>query len=402
MNRTLTAVLLLAATASAQTKKPAPKPVEPTGPTAVIDTSEGRIVCRLYAKEAPATVANFIALVQGSKDWTGSDSTPQHGKPFYDGLQVFGSTDAIVAGDRPAMGLGTAGDPATPEATGLHFDRGGRLAAYVVAGKQSASAFLISRHADLELTARGTVFGQCDDVSTQVADKISHDLLSTDNHPEHPVVVRQIRIVDASAPLPPEAPAAPNEATLSVPPIPPPAVPAPEPSGPTATIETSMGTLTCKLFSKEAPAGVANFLGLATGKKPWHNPATHAVITGKPFYNGLAFRRVIPDFMAQQSDMPGDPTGGGDIGFHFANEIVPGLTFDRPGRLAYANAGPNTNSSEFFVTEHPVHRLDDKFTIFGQCDDASVKVVEAISRSPRDEHNRPIKPVTIRTIVIAN
>lgn len=359
------------------------------------------MVCRLYAKEAPKTVANFIALAQGAKEWTGADGSAQHGKPFYDGLQVFGSTDAIVAGDRAALKLGSAGEPGVPETNALKFDRRGRLAAYVLAGKQSTSMFLISRHADLELTTRGTIFGQCDEPSTQVADSISHELLSTDNHPEHPVVLRSVRIVEAGAELPPETPAAPNEAGLRVPPPPPPATLAPEPTGPTAVIETSMGTLRCRLFSREAPLGVANFLGLADGTKPWRSPVTHALVRGKHFYDGLGFGRVIPDFMVQQSEMPGDPKGDADLGFHFANEIVPGLTFDRPGRLAYANAGPNTNSSEWFVTEHPVHRLDEKFTIFGQCDDASVKVVEAIARAPRDEHNRPLKRVTIQKVTIA-
>jgi peptidyl-prolyl cis-trans isomerase A (cyclophilin A) len=104
--------------------------------------------------------------------------------------------------------------------------------------------------------------------------------------------------------------------------------------------------------------------------------------------------------MIQNADSPGDPNGGGS-GSQFANEIVPGLSFDRPGRLAYANAGPNTNSSEFFVTEHPIRRLDGNFTIFGQCDDASVQVVEAIARVPRDDKNRPLQRVTIKHVSIA-
>ena len=155
------------------------------------------------------------------------------------------------------------------------------------------------------------------------------------------------------------------------------------------------------LFSKEAPIAVANFIGLAKGTKAWTNPSTHAVMHGKKFYDGLSFRRVIPDFMIQNADLPGDPSGDGDIGFHFDNEIVPGLTFDRPGRLAYANAGPDTNASEFFITESPMSRLDGGYTIFGQCDEASVKVVEAIARVPRDEHNRPLTPVVIRHITFA-
>jgi peptidyl-prolyl cis-trans isomerase A (cyclophilin A) len=178
-------------------------------------------------------------------------------------------------------------------------------------------------------------------------------------------------------------------------------VPSPEPTGPTAVIDTSAGTITCKLFSKEAPIGVANFLGLVDGTKVWTSPATHKPMHGKRFYDGLGFGRVIPDFMIQNADMPGDPSGDGDIGFKFGVESVPGLTFDRPGRLAYANGGPDTNQSEFFITEHPMHRLDEGYTIFGQCDDASVKVVEAIARMPRDEKNKPLTAVVIRKITIS-
>jgi cyclophilin family peptidyl-prolyl cis-trans isomerase len=158
--------------------------------------------------------------------------------------------------------------------------------------------------------------------------------------------------------------------------------------------------MTCKLFDKEAPIGVANFIGLATGAKAYKNPATHVEIRGKHFYDGLTFGRIIPDFMVQNVDSPGDPDGGG-AGYKFANEIVPGLSFDRPGRLAYANSGPNTNSSEFFITEHAVRHLDANYTIFGQCDEASIPVVEAISHAPRDDKNRPLKPVIIKRITVA-
>jgi cyclophilin family peptidyl-prolyl cis-trans isomerase len=378
----------------------APNMTEPAGPKVVLDTSAGRIVCRLYAKEAPLTTANFIALVQGTKDWTGADGSAQRGKPFYDGLQIFGVTDGISSGDRAAFGLGNAG-PATPaEKTGVGFDRAGRLAAVAKKGEQG-SAFEIIAHADLEKSKGGVVFGQCDEASIAIVAGISHELLSTDNHPEHPVIVRKAMIVAEGEAMPPLTPAAADEATLTMPPVPPPAIPAPEPTGPTVTIDTTMGTMSCKLFEKEAPVGVANFIGLATGTKAFRNPTTHVEVRGKHFYDGLSFRRVLPDFMVQNADMPGDASGDGDIGFKFANEIVPGLTFDRAGRLAYANAGPGTNASEFFITEHAVHRLDGNYTIFGQCDDATVKIVEAIARVPRDAHNKPLTPVVIRKVVIA-
>jgi len=389
-----------AAVAQAHTAAAVAKAVEPSGPTVVMDTSAGRLVCKLYTKEAPQTTANFIALATGEKDWNSADGEVQHAKPFYDGLQIFGVTDGISSGDRAALGLGNAGPATAAEKTGLDFDRAGRLAALAPRGQQSSSGFEMIAHADLEKSKGGVVFGQCDEASIAIAASVAHELLSTDNHPQHPVILRKVMIVGEGEAMPPITPAAPGEATLTVPPLPAPAVAAPEPTGPTAVIDTSMGTMTCKLFSKEAPVGVANFVGLATGTKPYKNLTTHTEVRGKKFYDGLTFRRVLPDFMVQNADIPGNPDGGGDIGYKFDNEIVPELTFDRPGRLAYANAGPGTNASEFFITEHAVHRLDGNYTIFGQCDDATVKIVEAIARVPRDAHNKPLTPVVIKKVTI--
>ena len=385
------------------------KVAEPTGPTVVIDTSMGRITCRLYEKQAPVTVANFVGIAEGSKDWK-DPATDQmiHGRGFYDGTGLAGISDGILGGDRMGRLLGTAGDPFPIEKSGLGFERAGRLVmakykpqpgASKGPDMTSSSVFYVLDHADKEYDGRGTVFGQCDDASLPVVAAISHALLSTDNHPSEAIAINHMAVVREGEPMPAVAPAVPL-AQVTPHPVPRPVseVPAPDPTGPTAVIETTMGTLTCKLFDKEAPVGVANFMGLAEGTKEWKNPATHAVVRGKKFYDGLSFRRVIPDFMIQNADLPGDPSGDVDIGFHFANEIVPGLTFDRPGRLAYANAGPNTNESEFFITEVPNHRLDGNYTIFGQCDDASVKVVDAIARVPRDEKNRPLTPVVIRRI----
>ncbi len=385
------------------------KVVEPTGPVVVIDTSRGRITCRLYEKQAPVTVANFVRLAEGSKDWK-DPATDQvvHGKGFYDGTGLAGISDGMMGGDRRGMLRGTAGAPFPMEKSGLGFERAGRLvmAKYkpepgAPKGPEmtSSSVIYVLEHADREYDGRGTVFGQCDDASLPVVTAISHALLSVDNHPAGPIAINHIAVVKEGEAMPAVAAAVPLAQVTPQPvPMPAAAIPSPEPTGPTAVIETTMGTLTCKLFDKEAPIGVANFIGLEEGTKEWRNPSTHAMMRGRKFYEGLSFRRVIPDFMIQNADMPGDASGDGDIGFHFANEIVPGLTFDRPGRLAYANAGPDTNQSEFFITEAPNHRLDGNYTIFGQCDDASVKVVEAIARVPRDERNRPLKAVVIRRI----
>jgi peptidyl-prolyl cis-trans isomerase A (cyclophilin A) len=167
---------------------------------------------------------------------------------------------------------------------------------------------------------------------------------------------------------------------------------------PTAVFDTTMGTLRCKLFPKQAPKTVANFIGLAEGTKDWKDPATGQTKHGVPLYNGTIFHRVIPDFMIQGGDPLG--TGTGDPGYKFEDEIVSSLTFDRPGRLAMANAGPNTNGSQFFITEKPTPWLNGHHTIFGQCDDASVELVKKIARVPKGPGDKPLTPVRINKIVI--
>ena len=412
--RCLVGLMIVGAPMLAQTHAAAvTKDVAPTGPTVVMDTSMGRIVCRLYAKEAPVTVANFVGLADGSKDWKdpATDKMVQ-GKGFYDGTGLVGVIDGVLGGDRLGMLRGTAGQPFPAEKSGLGFDRAGRLVMARFTPEPgspksgpmtSSSVFYVLEHADKEAGQRGgTVFGQCDEASVAVATAISHTLLSVDNHPAQPVAINHIAVVKEGEALPAVAAVVPlAQVTPQPAPMPTAVVPSPEPTGPTAVIDTSAGTITCRLFSKEAPIGVANFIGLVNGTKAWTSPATHKLVRGKRFYDGLSFGRVIPDFMIQNADMPGDPSGDGDIGFKFGVESVPGLTFDRPGRLAYANGGPNTNQSEFFITEHPMHRLDEGYTIFGQCDEAGVKVAEAIARVPRDEKNKPAMAVVIRKITIA-
>jgi peptidyl-prolyl cis-trans isomerase A (cyclophilin A) len=169
---------------------------------------------------------------------------------------------------------------------------------------------------------------------------------------------------------------------------------------PTAVIDTTAGKLTCTLFPDKAPIGVANFIGLATGTKDWTSPVTHQKKHGVPLYDGTIFHRVIPDFMIQGGDPMG--TGTGDPGYAFKNETSNDLKFDRPGRLAYANAGPGTNGSQFFITEIAYSSLNGGYTIFGQCDAASVTLVKQIARMGRDSNDRPYKPVKINHITIEN
>ena len=176
------------------------------------------------------------------------------------------------------------------------------------------------------------------------------------------------------------------------------AAPAPTPTGPSAVIDTTMGRLTCRLFSVQSPVATANFIGLAEGTKAWVDPDTKAKMTGKPFYNGTTFHRVIPGFMIQGGDRVGD--GSGDAGYFFDNENTPGLNFDVPGRLAMANAGQNTNGTQFFITEQPMPDLDGKYSIFGQCDDHSVVLVSAIARVQRNASDKPTTPVVINKVSI--
>jgi peptidyl-prolyl cis-trans isomerase A (cyclophilin A) len=167
---------------------------------------------------------------------------------------------------------------------------------------------------------------------------------------------------------------------------------------PTAIIDTTAGKITCTLFPKKAPIGVANFIGLANGTKDWTNPTTGRKMHGVPLYSGVIFHRVIPQFMIQGGDPAGNGTG--DPGYKFKNETSPDLTFDRPGRLAYANAGPDTNGSQFFITEAPYPSLDGNYTIFGQCDEASLVVVKQIARMPRNANDKPDSPPKINKITI--
>ncbi len=165
---------------------------------------------------------------------------------------------------------------------------------------------------------------------------------------------------------------------------------------PQAIIQTTMGNIRCTLFPDKAPEGVANFIGLATGKKAWADPVSHAKKQGVPLYDGTIFHRVIPNFMIQGGDPTG--TGYGDPGYKFKNETSPELTFDRPGRLAYANAGADTNGSQFFITEVPNSSLNGGYTIFGQCSD--LEVVKRIARVNRGARDKPTTPVIIKHIQI--
>jgi len=171
-----------------------------------------------------------------------------------------------------------------------------------------------------------------------------------------------------------------------------------QPNGPTVVMDTSMGRITCQFFQKQAPKTVANFIGLAEGTKDWTDPQSKKAMHNKPLYDGTIFHRVIPEFMIQGGDPTG--TGMGDPGYTFEDEFNPDLNFDVPGRLAMANSGPNTNGSQFFITEVPTEHLNQRHTIFGQCDTSSVNLVKVIARVERDANDKPVTPVVLKKVTI--
>jgi len=165
----------------------------------------------------------------------------------------------------------------------------------------------------------------------------------------------------------------------------------------TATLHTNHGDIVITLFDDQAPTTVANFVGLATGTKPYRNEKG-AEVTG-PFYDGVIFHRIIPGFMIQGGDPTG--TGRGGPGYKFGDEFHPELTFSRPYLLAMANAGPGTNGSQFFITVAATPWLNRKHTIFGEVvDRASQAVVDEIAAVPTDRNDRPKNDVVINSVDI--
>lgn len=167
------------------------------------------------------------------------------------------------------------------------------------------------------------------------------------------------------------------------------------PPGLYAYFETSLGRIVCRLVPDVAPLAVQNFVELAEGKKRWYNEAERKW-QERPYYEGLTFHRVIPEFMIQGGDYRGNGTGG--VGYTFKDEFSPNLKFDRPGRLAMANAGPGTNGAQFFITVAPTPWLDKKHTIFGEIVEGQ-DVADAVSKTQRDARDKPLKPVTMRVTI---
>jgi peptidyl-prolyl cis-trans isomerase A (cyclophilin A) len=163
-----------------------------------------------------------------------------------------------------------------------------------------------------------------------------------------------------------------------------------------AIIETTLGEITCRLFPAQAPKTVENFVGLARGTKKFTDPNTGQTVM-RPFYDGLVFHRVIPNFMIQGGCPLGSGRGG--PGYKFEDEFSKGLRFDKAGKLAMANAGANTNGSQFFITVAPTDWLTNRHTIFGEVVRGQ-DVLEKISAVPRDRQDRPTTPVVMNSLKI--
>jgi peptidyl-prolyl cis-trans isomerase A (cyclophilin A) len=163
-----------------------------------------------------------------------------------------------------------------------------------------------------------------------------------------------------------------------------------------AHFETTLGNFTVELFDAKAPKTVANFVGLAEGSKEWKHPKT-GERHKKPFYDGIIFHRVISGFVLQGGDPLGQGYGG--PGYQFEDEFHADLRHDNAGVLSMANAGPNTNGSQFFVTLGPTPHLDRRHSVFGKVV-AGLDVVEKIGRVPTDAQDRPITPVVMNKVTI--
>ena len=165
-----------------------------------------------------------------------------------------------------------------------------------------------------------------------------------------------------------------------------------------AEFATTEGSFKIRLFDQEAPETVANFVGLAEGTKEWTHPGTQKKMTNTPFYDGIVFHRVIEGFMIQGGDPLGQGIGG--PGYKFKDEVHPSLRHSKAGILSMANAGPNTNGSQFFITLGPTPHLDNRHAVFGEVVEG-MDVVKKIGSTPTSKPgDKPLKPITVQSVTI--
>jgi len=169
-----------------------------------------------------------------------------------------------------------------------------------------------------------------------------------------------------------------------------------QPPGTYVVFHTTKGKVVCRLFTDKVPKTTANFIGLVEGTKEWVDPKTKERVK-RPFYNGLIFHRVIPGFMIQSGCPLG--TGFGGPGYTFADEFHPALKHNKPGILSMANAGPNTNGSQFFITLAPTPHLDRRHSVFGEVVEG-MDVVNAIVKVPRNQRDKPLTDVVMTKVEI--
>ncbi|UTF53625.1 peptidylprolyl isomerase [Natronosalvus rutilus] len=168
-------------------------------------------------------------------------------------------------------------------------------------------------------------------------------------------------------------------------------------ANPTATLHTSEGDITVELFEERAPRTVGNFIGLATGEREWTDPETDERVTDEPLYDDVPFHRVIEGFMIQGGDPTG--TGRGGPGYTFDDEFHDDLTHDGPGTLSMANAGPNTNGSQFFITLDATPHLDGRHSVFGEVTDG-MDVVREIGSVETDGNDKPKRDIVLESVSV--
>jgi len=164
-----------------------------------------------------------------------------------------------------------------------------------------------------------------------------------------------------------------------------------------AKFDTSEGTFTARLFEDLVPKTVENFTGLAEGTKTWTDPRNNTKVTDQPYYDGVIFHRVIAGFMIQSGDPLGQGIGG--PGYQFADEFAPELRHTKAGILSMANAGPNTNGGQFFITLGPTPHLDNRHSVFGEVVEG-LDVVQKIGSTKTGPRDRPVKDIVIDKLTI--